>query len=164
MHSLIFQICDQPIEDVLNEDTLEEETTIGYDYFHEISEEEKEKEIDYLVNEVLPKGMFTRMGKDQLVFNGGEEWAAEYVRHIQQLAEQLTPKKAINDYAGVIASDNCKSLQRYIKNPCDSDFHFYPYTTRYGNTQLSGEFLRETCRYSKAGDIYYIGGVINYHY
>ena len=71
MHAKVYQITKHRVdkENYLNENTLTQGDSSDYDYCSEISEEERAESIDTLVNQILPKGMFTLVGSDELVFN-----------------------------------------------------------------------------------------------
>ena len=77
MHAKVFQLTKQRVdkENTLDENTLTQGDGSYYDYCSEISDETRTEMIDYLVNELLPKGMFTLVGIDEMVYNGGaNEW------------------------------------------------------------------------------------------
>ena len=70
MHAKVFQITKQRVdkENMLNENTLTQGDSSDYDYCSNISEEERKEMIGALVSDILPKGMFTLVGDDELVF------------------------------------------------------------------------------------------------
>ena len=92
MHAKVYQITKHRVDEdnILNENTLEQGESTDYDYCSEISEEERAESIDTLVNNILPKGMFTLVGTDELVFNGGTtEWIHNWVNAIHEKSEDV---------------------------------------------------------------------------
>ena len=86
MHAKVFQITCERVdkENTLNEDTLTQGDGSFYDYCSEITPEFRKAMIVILVNEILPKGMFTLIEDDEIVYNGGsEEWKSEGVNAIR---------------------------------------------------------------------------------
>ena len=80
MHAKVFQITRTRVdkENTLDENTLTQGDGSFYDYCSEISDETRKEMIDILVNELLPKGMFTLLDNDEMVYNGGaDEWKKE---------------------------------------------------------------------------------------
>lgn len=61
MHGIIYQISDSPIDrdDYIGVDTVSEGDMADFDYLYDTTEEERRKQIQYLVEHTLPKGMFT---------------------------------------------------------------------------------------------------------
>ena len=83
MHGIIYQISDSPIDrdNYIGVDTVSEGDMVGFDYLYDTTEEERRKQIQYLVEHTLPKGMFT-IGTDgeTLVYQGGfAEWRKTYL-------------------------------------------------------------------------------------
>lgn len=75
MHSKIFQITQTRVDkdNYLNEDTLMQGDNSHFDYCAEIDNEERKEYIGYLVNHVLPKGMFELTSEDTILYKGGTE-------------------------------------------------------------------------------------------
>ena len=76
MHAKVFQITKQRVdkENTLDENTLTQGDGSYYDYCSEISDETRKEMIDYLVNVLLPKGMSSLVGTDEMVYNGHQRW------------------------------------------------------------------------------------------
>ncbi len=77
MHSKIFQITKTRVEkeNYLNEDTLMQGDNSHFDYCAEIDDEERKEHIGYLVNHILPEGMFELTSEDTILYKGGvEKW------------------------------------------------------------------------------------------
>lgn len=75
MHSTIFQITKTRVEkeNFLNEDTLMQGDNSHFDYCAEMDDKVRKEEIDYLVNHILPKGMFELTSEDTILYKGGAD-------------------------------------------------------------------------------------------
>ena len=161
MHAKVYQITKRRVdkENYLNENTLTQGDSSDYDYCSEISEEERAESIDTLVNQILPKGMFTLIGSDELVFMGGTpEWIHQWVETIHKKSEEVNVMN-VTHWIGA-----AYQLQKVINNPLETDSHFYlseDTTQTYG--EPSAELMRMVCRL-KIGERLYIGGIIDYHF
>lgn len=161
MHSKVFQITDERIdkEYFLDETTLTQGDGSYYDYCSDISEEERAEQIAILVDHVLPNGMFTLVGVDEMVYHGG--------------AEKLKEKwvKAIHDKASAVNTNNvldwigaAYQLEKELKNPLHTDYHFYLSEETYQNyAEPSNELVKKICEL-KEGDHLFVGGVIDFHF
>ena len=161
MHSTIFQITKTRVEkeNYLNEDTLMQGDNSHFDYCAEMDDEVRKEEIDYLVNHILPKGMFELTSEDTILYKGGaDKWKEDFVSEIRKRAEAITPDKG-QDWIGPVYQ-----LEKYLKDPLGTSYWFY---TDEEGVQLyaeqSYEFLREICDL-EPGTTLYIGGVIDYHF
>ena len=115
--------------------------------------------IENLVNNVLPKGMFTLVGIDELVFNGGaKEWLEKWVKDIHDKAEVVNAEN-VTDWIGA-----AYQLKKVLKNPLMTDHHFYlSDDTTQSYAEPSVELMRMVCKL-KEGTHLYIGGVIDFHF
>ena len=161
MHSTIFQITKTRVEkeNFLNEDTLMQGDNSHFDYCAEMDDKVRKEEIDYLVNHILPKGMFELTSEDTILYKGGaDKWKEDFVSEIRKKAEAITPDK-VQDWIGPVYQ-----LEKYLKDPLGTSYWFY---TDEEGVQLyaeqSYEFLREICDL-EPGTTLYIGGVIDYHF
>ena len=159
MHSTIFQITKTREENYLNEDTLMQGDNSHFDYCAEMDDEVRKEEIDYLVNHILPKGMFELTSEDTILYKGGaDKWKEDFVSEIRKRAEAITPDK-VQDWIGPVYQ-----LEKYLKDLLGTSYWFY---TDEEGVQLyaeqSYEFLREICDL-EPGTTLYIGGVIDYHF
>ena len=159
MHSKIIQITTNKAIELLNENTLYQDNFSQYDYCSEISNDTRQEVIKDLVNNVLPKGMFTFIAPDTLRYNGSiEEWEKEFVATIQQKAQEITVNNW-SEWAG-----ETYKLEKYLKNPLETSYQFY--TGKYVEepfAECSRDFMQMVKKLHK-GDILYIGGVIDYHF
>lgn len=161
MHAKVYQITKHRVdkENYLNENTLTQGDSSDYDYCSEISEEERAESIDTLVNQILPKGMFTLVGSDELVFNGGNyEWIHKWVDAIHKKSDEVTADN-VTHWIGA-----AYQLQKVINNPLGTDSHFYlSESTTQTFAEPSAELMRMVCKLRK-GERLYIGGIIDYHF
>jgi hypothetical protein len=161
MHAKVYQITKRRVdkENYLNENTLTQGDSSDYDYCSEISEEERVESIDTLVNQILPKGMFTLVGSDELVFNGGNyEWIHKWVDAIHKKSDEVTAEN-VTHWIGA-----AYQLQKVINNPLGTDSHFYlSESTTQTFAEPSAELMRMVCKLRK-GERLYIGGIIDYHF
>ena len=161
MHAKVYQITKHRVDEdnILNENTLEQGDSSDYDYCSEISEEERAESIDTLLNDILPKGMFTLNGSDELVFNGRTtEWIHSWVNAIHKKAEDVNVENVIHWIGAAY------QLQKVINNPLATDSHFYlSENTSQTFCEESAELMRMVCKL-RIGDKLYIGGIIDYHF
>ena len=161
MHAKVFQITKQRVdeENILNENTLTQGDGSDYDYCSNISEEERAEMIEALVNDILPKGMFSMAGDDELVFQGGaDEWKKSWAEEIQDKAKNVTAEN-VTDWIGA-----AYQLEKAIKNPLHTDFHFYlSEDSCQSYAETSNELMRFVCSL-KEGTHLFIGGVIDFHF
>lgn len=161
MHSTIFQITKTRVEkeNYLNEDTLMQGDNSHFDYCAEMDDEVRKEEIDYLVNHILPKGMFELTSEDTILYKGGaDKWKEDFVSEIRKKAEAITTENML-EWIGPVYQ-----LEKYLKDPLGTSYWFY--TDEEGvqsYAEQSYEFLRETCDL-EPGTTLYIGGVIDYHF
>lgn len=162
MHSIIFQISDQPIakEERIGIDHIEAGDMTSFDYAYEYSEEECKESICYLVERILPKGMFTLSEDgDTLVFQGGfKEWKKEYLRTIRSKVEDIEEDN-IMKWVGP-----AYQLQKAILNPLGTDALFVTdFANCYGLAERSRELMIMIGNL-QVGKRIYIGAVMGYHF
>ena len=161
MHAKVYQITKHRVDEdnILNENTLEQGESTDYDYCSEISEEERAESIDTLVNNILPKGMFTLVGTDELVFNGGTtEWIHNWVNAIHEKSEDVNVGN-VTHWVGA-----AYQLKKVLKNPLHTDSHFYlSEDTTQSYAEPSVELMRMVCKLPKGAHLF-IGGVIDFHF
>ena len=161
MHSTIFQITKTRVEkeNFLNEDTLMQGDNSHFDYCAEMDDKVRKEEIDYLVNHILPKGMFELTSEDTILYKGGaDKWKEDFVSEIRKKAEAITPDK-VQDWIGPVYQ-----LEKVLKDPLDTGYWFYTDAEGVQSyAEQSYEFLREVCDLEPDTTLY-IGGVIDYHF
>lgn len=161
MHAKVFQMTKQRVDEknTLDENTLAQGDGSFYDYCSEITPEFRKAVIVILVNEILPKGMFTLLGDDELVYNGGaEEWKAEWVKAIHDKAGKVTTENVL-DWIGPTYQ-----LEKELKNPLHTDSQFYlSDETCQSYAEPSAQLMEMVCSLP-VGTHLYIGGVIDFHF
>lgn len=161
MHAKIFQITKSRVDkdNILNEHTLTQGEGSWYDYCQKISDTMRKEMIDVLVNELLPEGMFTLIGEDEMVYNGGaNEWKAKWVKAIHDKAREITTENVLN-YSGP-----AYQLEGEVENPLHTESHFYlSEETCQSYAERSAELMRMVCSLP-VGTHLYIGGVIDFHF
>ena len=161
MHSNIFQITTERVgkDCYLNEDTLMQGDNGYYDYCSEISDEVRKENINYLVESILPKGMFELTSDDTMRYNGGmEQWKEEFVADIRKKAEAITTENMMECVGSVY------QLKEALKNPLDTGYHFYLNEEGWQSyAEQSFDFMEFVCTL-EVGTTLYIGGVIDYHF
>ena len=161
MHGKIFQITTVKVDEDgrLTENTIEQGDGTNYDYCSEIDDEERLECISYLVNEILPAGMFELVSEDVLRYNGGiEEWTEKFIGNIRLKMEAITAEN-VYKFIGPVYQ-----LEKELKNPLHTGYQFY---MDEGGLQSYAEGSYEfMCAVSsmKPGTLLYIGGVIDYHF
>ena len=161
MHAKVYQITKQrvDVDNILNENTLEQGDGSYYDYCSNISEEDRIEMIQVLVNEILPKGMFTLRGTDEIVYNGGGiEWIHKWVKEIHEKASKVTYEN-VTEWIGP-----AYQLKKVLKNPLHTDSHFYlSEDTTQSYAEPSVELMRMVCKLPIGAHLF-IGGVIDFHF
>ena len=114
MHAWIYQISDAPIKETINEDTLYQGDGTDYDYCAEITEEGRKSAIEALKDYILPSGIFCQIDDTTFEYQGGiDEWKAQWVERIQDLASQLNVEYVLK-FVG-----HSYKLERALKNRPD---------------------------------------------
>ena len=159
MHAWIYQISDAPIKEVINEDTLYQGDGTDYDYCAAITEEGRKSAIEALKNNILPSGMFRQIDDITLEYQGGiDEWKAQWVEHIQDLASQLNVENALK-FVG-----HSYKLESALKNPLDTASQFYlGGETNQTYAEESVELMR-WIENLEIGSKIYLGGIIDFHF
>ena len=158
MHSTIFQITTEKIEEggLLDEDTLYQGDYSELDYCLNIDDDERKRRIETLVNEVLPKGMFTLIDENTIRYNGGVEiWQEEWVKRIKEKCSLVTAS-TIHKWSTLY------ELEKAIDDPLCSGIRFYDDNCGGSSySEKSGEFMK-SLNDLEAGTLLYVCGVIAY--
>lgn len=94
MHSTIYQISTEPIaeNDYLNIDRIVAGENASISYVCENSEDGRKFDIRFLLEHILPKGMFTSTDENALTYNGGFAiWRKSHFDNIKAISAELTP-------------------------------------------------------------------------
>lgn len=159
MHAWIYQISDSPIEEFINEDTLNQGDGTDYDYCAEISVEERKEAVKTLLENILPLDMFKQVDDKAFDYVGGiEEWKRQWVQRIQQKAATINNENVMDSVGATY------KLEQEIQNPLDTDAHFYLCGD---SCQSFAEKSAELMRWIdtlQVGSKVYIGGIIDFHF
>ena len=160
MHSTIYQISTKPIaeNDYLNIDRIVVGENASISYVCENSEDGRKFNIRFLLEHILPKGMFTPIEESTLTYNGGFAiWRKSHFDNIKAISAELTPANVMkwNEPIG--------QLKKAIINPLGTDALFV--TEFYGGAgtaERSADLMDIIARLKK-GDRLYIGAILGYH-
>lgn len=159
MHSWIYQISDSPIEEVINEDSLNQGEGTDYDYCAAISVEERKEAVKTLLENILPLDMFKQVDDKAFEYVGGiEEWKRQWVERIQQKAAAINNENVM-DFVGATYK-----LEQEIQNPLDTDAHFYLCGDSCQNFAEKSAELMRWINTLQVGSKLYIGGIIDFHF
>ena len=156
MRNYIFQISTEKVdrENYLNESTMVNGSNSELDWCADIDENDREKEITRLVNDVLPKGMFTRIDENTIRYNGGmEQWKMETIAKYKERVEAITPDNYF-DYSSIYG------LECFCEDPLCGGCLFYLNDSGYAES--SQVFMNYVDQLEKES-LLYIGGVVMYH-
>ena len=161
MHGKIFQITTAKVDEEgrLTENTIEQGDGTNYDYCSEIDEEERKDAIAYLVNEILPSGMFELVSENVLRYNGGmDEWEEQLIANIRKKADDIKKGNTFLFIGPVY------QLAKELRKPLHTGYQFY--MDEAGIQSYAEESYEFMCAVSdmQPGTLLYIGGVIDYHF
>lgn len=157
MHSKIFQITTDEIEreDFITSGSFEYEEFHHFgDYLEDVKEFEEEEIMQQLDSTL--KGIFKREGR-VLTYLGAEDFVNEWIIQLKDRVAELDNKN-IKDWMYV-----WKLRHLFTDTHLESNYRFYCGNS-YGTSAVPlGEFIRDVYANHKAGDILYIGGIVDFH-
>ena len=160
MHSTIYQISTEPIveNDYLNSDRIVAGENASISYLYENSEDGRKFDIRFLLEHILPKGMFTPTEENTLTYNGGFAiWRKSHFDNIKAISAELTPANVMK-WNGPIGQ-----LKKAIINPLGVDALFVTeFYDGAGTAERSADLMDIIARLKK-GDRLYIGAILGYH-
>ena len=160
MHSTIYQICIKPIaeSDYLRIDNIVAGEMASIFYVYDNTEEGREHDIKNLVENILPKGMFTLSAEDTLTYNGGfNMWKKSHFDHIKELSAKLTPANVMK-WSGPI-----EQLKKAISNPLGTNALFVTEFYGGGGTAECSAYFMDMVSGLKKWDKLYLGAILGYH-
>lgn len=118
----------------------------------DIDANEREELITHLVNEILPKGMFSRCDADTIRYDGGiEQWAKEAMATVKERAGELDDFFSNNELC--VAIDNpLRSPHLFFLDPDGKEGMAY-----------SSFVLMHNINLLKPGTILHIGGIVEFY-
>lgn len=156
MRTYFIQVAKEAIkaEDFITADT-DNLTDAVYGYRYRISDDERQEAIACLVEQVLPKDMFSIAEDEVLIYNGGiETWKRVWIDALNKMVSGLTPETIFNGH------DVLYDIRKLLDNALDTDIQFY----------LESPFVNDSTAFMsyidgmKEGDRLYVGGIVGYHY
>ena len=160
MHSTIYHISTDPLaeNDYLNIDRIQAGKNASISYLYENSEDGRKFDIRFLLEHILPKGMFTPIEESTLTYNGGfAMWRKSHFDNIKAISAELTPANVMK-WNGPIGQ-----LKKAIINPLGVDALFVTeFYDGAGTAERSADLMDIIARLKK-GDRLYIGAILGYH-
>lgn len=160
MRGTIYQINTEHIDrdDYISVDTVSEGEMAGFGSLCETEEGKRSEIIRYLVERILPKGMFTiEADGETLVYQGGfEKWRKSYLDLIRVRTEAISEDN-IMEWVGP-----AYQLQKAIVNPLDTSAYFVTESNRFGTAERSRDLMLLVGRL-KEGARLFIGEILVYH-
>ncbi|MBD5386345.1 hypothetical protein HDR70_00405 [bacterium] len=162
MHSFIFQVSTNPIhrEDFINLDRINEGEIAYIEYVSELNETERKHRIKGIVENLLPKGMFTLNPDGESVTYKGEytEWSKKYAEGIHDRANVINPSNLMKGTGYVW------QLQKYTVNPLETDCLLVSaFYGGEGNAERSRSLMKIISDLT-IGQKLYFGEVFDYHF
>lgn len=160
MHSTIYQIDIKPIAetDYLRLENIVAGEMASISYVIENTEDGRQFDIKFLVEHILPKGMFTLSSEDTLTYNGGFNiWKKAHYDNIKELSATLTPANVMK-WNGPIGQ-----LKKAISNPLGTNALFVTDFYGGGGTAECSADLMDMISELKKGDKLYLGSILGYH-
>ena len=158
MHSRIFQLSSVPIDtDEYADASSVADSDERIDYAIEIHGEERFAEINFLVEHILPKGMFTlESDGETITYQGGiEQWRRDHVERLHGVANSITSQNVHG------------TIKRYeLKQEIDWPLGYYTMFVpdeeqcAYDN----GNYMAYYVSKLKVGDQLHVGAVFDYHH
>lgn len=159
MNHIIYQVSNTPIDidDYSDPDVLVENTPV-VDWVGVIPElEDRCQCIRYLVNRILPKGMFALENSHVIVYLGGmKEWYKRYAEAIHTEAAKIDADSLFRTHGSAV-----NVLTSILENPLGVDDMFVIENSGYA--EHSDALMAYVSRLAP-GDMLYIGTVRQFHY
>lgn len=160
MLGTIYQISSNPIlkDEFLDIDRISEGEAVSISYVRP-SNKDRHSDITYLLEKILPEGMFTLENDFTLFYHGGyNEWASSLCENLQRITNQLTPANVLNWLESPI-----RLLKKTILNPLNTHALFViDFFVGSGTAEQSAE-LMNLVKDLKAGDKLYFGSILTFH-
>lgn len=162
MHGYIYQISDKPIEadDFIKEIDFENVSN-NFDYCKNIDKEVEEKAINITLKRILPKTMFKCDGRKIIFLGGDENLFIEWREKVINMIVTKTPHEMATEDSG---NSFVFRLTDLIEDILDTMTLFVDKENTGFFTEKSTEFVFDCIGRFKPGDVFYIGGVLDYHW
>ena len=161
MHGTIYQISTEPfdLDDYISEDTVSVGDMAGFDYLYDTEKEERQERIQNLVENVLPKGMFTiAPAGEAIVYQGGfKTWRKWYLELLRAKTADINEDN-IMEWIGP-----SYQLQKAIVNPLGCGSYFVTEASGgYGTAERSRDLMLMVGKL-ETGTKLYISAILGYH-
>ncbi len=158
MRNFIYQITTRELE---KEEYIDSSTFDDYnigdfaDYTEDIEEEDEEELLEDLGK--MLEGVFRREGR-KLIFLGAENFIYEWIVAIKDMVAQLDNNN-IKD-----AMFFCKTRDLFEQTHQTTDARIWISENDNGTADPFGDFIRSAYANNKPGDVFYVGGIVKFHF
>lgn len=162
MHSTIFQVATEKIseENFISERTFFDGDYSFLDWCADIPKDEQEEVINQLLEDLLPKGMFSRDMTEPrtIIYHGGADiWRQKWVERIHEKANAITTENIMR------WNGTAYHLELELTNPLDIGSRFVTTAFESSDAVKSGEFMQMVCSLQPNTKLY-IGGIVDFHW
>ena len=156
-HYKIFQITEQELsrEEYITEDSFEYHNICDFaDGVCNLDEDEEEQALKSL--DKILKGVFKRKGR-KLTYLGAEEFVNDWIAYMKTKMAELDNQN-IKEFSNLF---NLKCMTEYTHRNYEDRFYLGEDGEAFADSL--GEFVRDIYTYNKKGDVFYVGGIVDFH-
>ena len=156
-HYKIFQITEQKLsrEEYITEDSFEYHNICDFaDGVCNLDEDEEEQALKSL--DKILKGVFKRKGR-KLTYLGAEEFVNDWIAYMKTKMAELDNQN-IKEFPNLF---NLKCMTEYTHRNYEDRFYLGEDGEAFADSL--GEFIRDIYTYNKKGDVFYVGGIVDFH-
>lgn len=156
-HFKIYQITERELErdEYITEDSFEYHQVSDFaDYIGDITEQEEQDALESL--DKILKGLFKREGR-KLTFLGAEDFVNDWIIYMKDKMAELDNKN-IKEFPNLF---NLKCMTEVTHRNREDRFYIGEDGEAFADS--FGEFVRDIYANNKVGDVFYVGGVIDFH-
>lgn len=157
MHSSIIEIRDHRTDkdEWATEENFYDDCDEMIDYCHDLTEDERAEYIEAFMDSELFGALFTKGEEpDTIVYNGRlESLKSEWYKSIQSELDKMVSNGSLSSY----------NLNRAIEKPFLSELLFCLPDWNGDRASYPSELMEWLDRF-KVGDVFYIGGIVDYHF
>ena len=156
-HYKIFQITEQELsrEEYITEDSFEYHNICNFaDGVCNLDEDEEEQALKSL--DKILKGVFKRKGR-KLTYLGAEEFVNDWIAYMKAKMAELDNQN-IKEFSNLF---NLRCMTEYTHRNYEDRFYLGEDGEAFADSL--GEFIRDIYTYNKKGDVFYVGGIVDFH-
>ena len=156
-HYNIYQITEQKLcrDEYITEDSFEYENISDFsDGVCDISKEDEKEALETL--DTILKGVFKRNGR-KLTYLGAEQFVNDWIIYMKDKMAELDNHN-IKVFPTLF---NLHCMTEYTHR--NMEYRFYMGERGYGCAEPLGEFIRSVYADNKVGDVFYVGGIVDFH-